>query len=165
MLTDDAKYENVPPPLDSTRILKSYYKRNDRRKFSEKKEQSIPREINHVVWLVKNRKTLFSKLMRKIRSLVSGNQVSKQVDYRFPFLDFQIFSRFSSLGDCYSSGTFCTYHLGQIFIKFLTSSFGFYWSLCVQFSCITVRLSDDMFLFSVASDYFQLKINLCTISK
>ena len=49
ILTDDARYENVPPPLDSTRILKSYYKRNDRRKFSEKKEQSIPREINHVV--------------------------------------------------------------------------------------------------------------------
>ena len=76
MLTDHARSENVLSPLDLTRILKSCYKRNDRRKFSEKKEQSIPLEINHVVLLVKNRKTLFIKLMRKIRLLVLGNQVS-----------------------------------------------------------------------------------------
>ena len=38
MLTDDARYENVPPPFDLTRILKSCYKRNDGRKLSEKKE-------------------------------------------------------------------------------------------------------------------------------
>ena len=37
MLTDHARYENVLSPLDLTRILKSCYKRNDRRKFSEKK--------------------------------------------------------------------------------------------------------------------------------
>ena len=34
--TDDARLKNVPPPLDLTRILKSYHKRNDRRKFPEK---------------------------------------------------------------------------------------------------------------------------------
>ena len=34
--TDDARLENVPPPLDLTRILKSYHKRNDRKKFPEK---------------------------------------------------------------------------------------------------------------------------------
>ena len=38
MLTDDAKHENVPPILDSTRILKSCHKSNERRKFTEKKD-------------------------------------------------------------------------------------------------------------------------------
>ena len=36
MLTDDARHKNVPPSLNLTRILKSYHKRNDRRKFPEK---------------------------------------------------------------------------------------------------------------------------------
>ena len=31
---DDSRLKNVSPPLDLTRILKSYLKRNDRRKFS-----------------------------------------------------------------------------------------------------------------------------------
>ena len=35
IFTDDARLKNVPPPLDLTRILKSYHKRNDRRKFPE----------------------------------------------------------------------------------------------------------------------------------
>ena len=35
-LTDGARLKYVPPPLDLTRILKSYHKRNDRRKFPEK---------------------------------------------------------------------------------------------------------------------------------
>ena len=35
-LTDGARLKNVPPPLDLTRILKSYHKRDDRRKFPEK---------------------------------------------------------------------------------------------------------------------------------
>ena len=35
-LTDDARLKNVSPPLDLTRILESYHKRNDKRKFSEK---------------------------------------------------------------------------------------------------------------------------------
>ena len=34
-LTDGGRLKNVPPPLDFTRILKSYHKRNDRRKFPE----------------------------------------------------------------------------------------------------------------------------------
>ena len=36
MLADNGRHKNVPPPLDLTRILKSYHKRNDRRKFPEK---------------------------------------------------------------------------------------------------------------------------------
>ena len=35
-LTDEARHENVPPTFDFTRVLKSYHKRNDRRKFPEK---------------------------------------------------------------------------------------------------------------------------------
>ena len=46
MLTD-ARHKNVPPPLDLTRTLKSYHKRNDRRKFPEKEEQPISCQINH----------------------------------------------------------------------------------------------------------------------
>ena len=34
--TDDARRKNIPPPLDLTRILKSYHKMIDRRKFPEK---------------------------------------------------------------------------------------------------------------------------------
>ena len=34
--TDDARHKNVPPPLHLARILKSYHKRNDRRKLLEK---------------------------------------------------------------------------------------------------------------------------------
>ena len=34
--TDDARLKNVCPLLDLTRILNSYHKRNDRRKFPEK---------------------------------------------------------------------------------------------------------------------------------
>ena len=36
MLTDNARHKYLPPPLDLTRIWKSYHKRNDRRKFQEK---------------------------------------------------------------------------------------------------------------------------------
>ena len=34
--TDNARLKNVTPPLDLTRILKSYHKRDDRRKIPEK---------------------------------------------------------------------------------------------------------------------------------
>ena len=48
--TDDARLKNVPPPLDLTRIIKSYHKRNDGRKFHGKEEQPIPREIAQLDW-------------------------------------------------------------------------------------------------------------------
>ena len=44
--TDDARLKNVPPPLYLTRILKPYHKRNHGKRFPEKQEQSISREIN-----------------------------------------------------------------------------------------------------------------------
>ena len=40
----------------------------------------IPHSINHVASLVKNIKTIFSKLAPKMFMLVSGEQVSKQVE-------------------------------------------------------------------------------------
>ena len=36
MLTEDGRHENVPPPLDLTRILKLYHKKNDKRKYPVK---------------------------------------------------------------------------------------------------------------------------------
>ena len=47
MLTDDARHKNAPPPLDLTRTLKSYHKKNDTRKFPEKEERPISCQINH----------------------------------------------------------------------------------------------------------------------
>ena len=35
-LADNARYKTVSPILDLTRILKSYHKRNDKKKFLEK---------------------------------------------------------------------------------------------------------------------------------
>ena len=46
----------------------------------------------------------------------------------------------------------CTFHLGQIFIRFLSIIFDIYWRLVQQLSCITVRLSDHMFPFPLAND-------------
>ena len=51
MFTDNARLKNVPPPLDFTRILKPFHKRNDRRKSQKKQERPIPREINQLDWL------------------------------------------------------------------------------------------------------------------
>ena len=36
MLTNDARHENLPPPLDLNGILKSCLESNDRSKFPEK---------------------------------------------------------------------------------------------------------------------------------
>ena len=51
-----ARHENIHPPLDLNRILKSYFKRKGRRKFQEKQEQTIPHDINRAAWLIKNGK-------------------------------------------------------------------------------------------------------------
>ena len=42
-LTNDARHKNVPPHLDLTRILKSYHKRNNRKKLFKK---------NHVLFIL-----------------------------------------------------------------------------------------------------------------
>ena len=47
MSTDHARHKMyIPPPLDLTRILESYHKRNDRSKFLEKMECPISHEIH-----------------------------------------------------------------------------------------------------------------------
>ena len=84
-----ARHENVPSFLDLTRILKPCFKRNNRSKFQEKEEQTIPHDCTS--WLIKKSKELSSKLTRKVSLLVSGKQANKQVDSSFPFSDFQKF--------------------------------------------------------------------------
>ena len=113
-------------------------------KFKEKIKSAIPREQNCVTLLVKNGKTVFSKLTQKISLLVSGEQASKHLASSFPFSELKILS---SLLGCHFSGISCTFHLGQMFNGFLTSTLDFYWSLGQQFSYMTVRLSEDRFLF------------------
>ena len=65
MLTDNTRHQNVPPPLDLKRVLKSCLKRNDTSKFLEKEEQTIPQEINCAVSLVKNDKSFSRKRASK----------------------------------------------------------------------------------------------------
>ena len=56
--------------------------------------------------------------------LVSGEQASKQMDFSgLSLLDNIVL--FNLLG-CYFSGMFCTFHLGQMFIRILMSAFDFY---------------------------------------
>ena len=60
----------------------------------EKIKSTIPCEQNHVPWLVKNGKPVFSKLMRQIYFFVSGKQVSRQANtWPLAFLP-QIFKYF-----------------------------------------------------------------------
>ena len=79
----------------------------------------------------------------------AGAEASKHLASRFTFSDFQILSSF--LG-CYFSGISCTFRFWQMLNRFFTSTFDFYWSLALQFSCIMVRHSQGMFLFAVASN-------------
>ena len=110
--------------------------------YQEKIKSGKPREQNYAAWLVKNRKAVFSKLMRKIPLSVTGKQASKHLASSFPFSHFYILS---SCWGCYFSRIPCTFYFGQMFNGFLTSAFDFYWSLVLQFSCITVRLSEGKF--------------------
>ena len=115
-------------------------------------KSAIPREQNYGAWLVKNGKTVFSKLMQKISLSVSGEQASKCSAWCLPFSEFYILSIFLS---CYFNEIYFPFCLGQMFHGFWTNNFDFYWSLALQFSCITVRFSEGSFLFTVASDQFQ----------
>ena len=139
MVTDNARLKNVPPPLDLTRILlKSYYKRNDRRKFPEKYKWLIPCEINRATWLVKNGKTLFSKLMQKLSWHEARRQASKWIPPPRQILFILLVNYFNNIS--------CTFHLGKMFIRFLSITFDIYCSLAPHLLCITIRLSGSMFL-------------------
>ena len=52
----------------------------------------------------------------------------------------------------YFSKICSTFHPEQLLIRFLTITFDFYWSLALQLLCITVKLSDSIFLFPLASN-------------
>ena len=102
-LTNGARLKNVPPPLDLTGILKSYHKRNGRRKFPEK-----PHEVNHAAWLIKNGKTLFNKHTRKIFSW-KGEEVRRRPSNRIsPYIQIPFIFLFSYFDD-----VCCTFHLGK----------------------------------------------------
>ena len=80
MLRDDARVENVFPPLVLTRILKSCLERND----------TLPREINCVAWLSKTSKTLVSKHLWKIYLLI-GIRLAGEWILVFLFQTFRYF--------------------------------------------------------------------------
>ena len=113
----------------------------------EKIKSAISHEQNHMAWLAKNSKTVFSKFPWNISLSVSGKQARKNLASSFPFSDFYILS---SLLSCYFSGTSCTFHFGQMFNGFITSTFDFYLSLALKLWCIMVRLSKSRYLFPVA---------------
>ena len=123
------------------------------------KNRSIPPAINRAAWLTKNGKTVFSKLTWKNSWLTRGEQVSKQVDSNFPVSNIY----FSAVFGSFFNEICCTFHLRQVFIRFsflnffvrfLTITFDFYWSLALQLSCIRVGLSDGMFLFQLDTGQF-----------
>ena len=64
----------------------------------------------------------------------------------------QAFGLYPLSSSLYFSEISCTFHFGQMFNGFRRSTLRFYWLLALQFSCITVRFSEDRFLFAVASD-------------
>ena len=130
-LTDGARLKNVPPPLDLTRILKAYHKRNDRRKFPETQEWPIPCEVNCAAcdWS-KTVKHLTHTENFLADTRRGGNQATGFLPtYRY-FSFFWLASYFNNV--C------CTFHLGKMFIKFLSIIFCIYCSLAPQLLCIMV---------------------------
>ena len=111
--------------------LKQIYVRDSHAKFTRKINSAIPRKQNYTPRLVKNGKTVFNKLTRKISLTVSGEHASKH--WPVIFLS-QIFSFFSSLLGCYFSRISCDFYFGLIFNEFLTITFEFYWNFGLQLS-------------------------------
>ena len=87
--------------------------------------------------MVKNDKTLFSKLTQKISQLTRGKQARRQASKWISPLRQILFILLVS----YFNDVCCTFHLGKMFIRFLSIIFDIYCSLVPQLSCITVRLS------------------------
>ena len=87
--------------------------------------------------MVKNDKTLFSKLTQKISQLTQGKEARRQASKWISPLRQILFILLVS----YFNDVCCTFHLGKMFIRFLSIIFHIYCSLVPQLSCITVRLS------------------------
>ena len=131
-LTDGARLKNVPPPLDLTRILKAYHKRNDRRKFPETQEWPIPCEVNCAAcdWS----KTVKHFSVNTHRKFLSWHEATRQPsNWISPQRYFSFFWLASYFND-----VCCIFHLGKMFIKFLSIIFYIYCSLAPQLSCIMV---------------------------
>ena len=105
--------------------------------------------MSKITWLdwSKTAKQFSVNSSGKFLCLCQASQASKHLVSSFPFSDFQILS---SLLCCYFSEISRTFYFEQMFNGFLGSNFGFYCSLALQFSCITVRISEGRFLFAVS---------------
>ena len=76
-----SKIKLYSPPYDLIKNLWQIHSRDSHVEFTGKKS-AIPHEQNYVAWLVKNGKTVFSKLTRKISLSVSGKQASRKSSSR-----------------------------------------------------------------------------------
>ena len=87
--------------------------------------------MSKITWLdwPKTAKQFSVQFPWNISLSVSGKQERKNLASSFPFSDFYILS---SLLGCYFSETSCTFHFGQMFNGFITSTFDFYLSLALK---------------------------------
>ena len=101
---------------------------------NSEKNRSNLYHVRYFLWLdwSKMAKHLSVNLHEKFLSLPEANrQASKWILVSLSL------TFFSFLGS-YLSEICCTLHLGQMFIRFLTITFDFYWSLALRFSYIMV---------------------------
>ena len=70
------------------RNLWQIHSRHSHVEFTGKIKLTIPPQQNYVAWLVKNSKTVFSKVMQKISLSVSGKQASNHSAWSLPFSEF-----------------------------------------------------------------------------
>ena len=105
------------------------------------------RKIGWLDWL----KTAKHFWVNSRRKFLSSHEASRE--QASGFLPSGRYLPFFTIFGSYFSNICCTFHLGQMIIRFVSISFYFYWSLALQLLRITVRLSDDMFLFPLTIDY------------
>ena len=87
-----AKLNYVHPPMVLSKIFNRSIWGIAMWNSWEKIKLAIPCKENYVTWLVKNGKTVFSKLTRKISLSVSVEQASQHLTSSFPFSNFFILS-------------------------------------------------------------------------
>ena len=78
-------------PYGFIKNLRLIHQRESHMRFTGKMKAAIPCEQNYVAWLVKNDKTVFSKLTREISLSVSGKQAIRWAStwpLSVPFSDF-----------------------------------------------------------------------------
>ena len=114
---------------------------------NSQKNRSDQYHVRLIVWLDWS-KTAKHFSVNSHRKFLSWHEVSRQAGKWISPLRQILFILLGS----YFSDVCCTFHLGQMFIRFLSIIFDFYWSLALQLLCIMVRLSDGMFLFPLASN-------------